>query len=84
MRSSGSTKKLWLFDSFQGLPKPTDKDVLINDISNAGSIEAYEGAMAVPVEEVQKRLSEIRFSSRKSEHCIRLRRRYFTFRGSAK
>jgi O-methyltransferase len=58
---ASSTKNLWLFDSFQGLPKPTEKDVLINDISNVGSIEAYEGDMAVPVEEVQKRLREIRF-----------------------
>lgn len=56
-----SAKNLWLFDSFQGLPKPTDKDVLINDISNTGSIEAYEGGMAIPVEAVKKRLSEIHF-----------------------
>jgi O-methyltransferase len=58
---AGSTKNLWLFDSFQGLPKPTDRDVLINDISNAGSIEAYEGGMAIPVEAVQARLCEIGF-----------------------
>lgn len=60
---AGSNKNLWLFDSFQGLPKPTDKDVLIDDISNVGSIEKYEGSMAVPVGEVQKRLLEVCFPS---------------------
>jgi hypothetical protein len=54
-------KRLWLFDSFKGLPKPTEKDVLINDIFNLGSMERYTGTMASPVEMVKERLAAINF-----------------------
>lgn len=40
-----TTKTLWLFDSFEGLPKPTEKDKLKDDIFNLGSMEAYQGTM---------------------------------------
>jgi len=56
-----STKQLWLFDSFQGLPRPTEKDVLIDDIFNLGSIEKYAGTMASPVEMLKARLDDIDF-----------------------
>jgi cephalosporin hydroxylase len=56
-------KKLWLFDSFQGLPKPTEKDVLIDDIFNLKSIEDYEGEMSYPIEMVEARLKAISFPS---------------------
>jgi hypothetical protein len=42
----GTEKDLWLFDSFEGLPKPTDHDILIDDIFNLGSIDRYQGTMA--------------------------------------
>jgi hypothetical protein len=54
-------KNLWLFDSFEGLPKPTEKDNLINDIFNLGSMEAYRGTMACPMDMVKSRLSDINF-----------------------
>jgi hypothetical protein len=54
-------KQLWLFDSFQGLPQPTEKDVLINDIFGLGSIENYAGKMAEPRERVLSRLQSIDF-----------------------
>jgi O-methyltransferase len=54
-------KNLWLFDSFKGLPKPTEKDLLINDIFNLGSIEGYEGTMGCSIDEVKSRLKEISF-----------------------
>jgi hypothetical protein len=54
-------KKLWLFDSFEGLPEPTEKDKLIDDIFNLGSIEAYAGKMACDVSMVKERLSAIAF-----------------------
>ncbi|HET7536552.1 MAG TPA: TylF/MycF/NovP-related O-methyltransferase [Candidatus Didemnitutus sp.] len=54
-------KELWLFDSFQGLPAPTSKDKLINDIFNLGSIEKYTGTMSNPVELVVGRLDGIGF-----------------------
>lgn len=54
-------KNLWLFDSFKGLPKPSEKDLLIDDIFNLGSIERYEGTMCCQVDEVKSRLKEISF-----------------------
>lgn len=56
-----NNKTLWLFDSFKGLPQPTEKDILIDDIFNLGKIEKYAGKMAVGVESVIERLSEIDF-----------------------
>lgn len=56
-----SKKRLWLFDSFQGLPRPTEKDILINDIFGLGSIEKYAGTMASPVEMVEARLKNVDF-----------------------
>ena len=57
----GTAKELWLFDSFEGLPKPSDRDVLIDDIFNLGSIEKYQGTMASGQEQVIGRLTQIAF-----------------------
>lgn len=54
-------KRLWLFDSFQGLSRPGDKDELIDDIFGLGSMSSYEGKMSYPVAEVQKRLHAVHF-----------------------
>ena len=54
-------KRFWLFDSFAGLPKPTEEDVLIDDIFKLGSMDAYEGLMSHPVEEVRARLEDVGF-----------------------
>lgn len=56
-------KKLWLFDSFKGLPRPSKKDFLINDILQIGSIDRYEGAMSHSIYEVKFRLKSISFPS---------------------
>ena len=56
-----SNKRLHLFDSFEGLPKPTDKDELRNDIFSLGTIEAYAGTMSCPEEMVRSRLDAISF-----------------------
>lgn len=53
------TKKLHLFDSFEGLPQPTKNDILIDDIFNLGSIEAYQGAMSCPEDLVLRRLVNV-------------------------
>ena len=57
----GTDKNLWLFDSFQGLPGPSKKDVLLDDIFGLGSIEAYEGTMACGTGMVIGRLRRIGF-----------------------
>lgn len=54
-------KRLWLFDSFMGLPKPTEKDVLLDDIFNLGSMASYEGHMSCGVDSVLARLQEVGF-----------------------
>jgi hypothetical protein len=51
----------WLFDSFEGLPPPSGKDVLIDDIFNLGSLEKYTGTMSYGPEVVQGRLRRVEF-----------------------
>jgi len=59
-------KDLWLFDSFQGLPKPTEKDQLIDDIYGLGTMEKYEGTMCHRVDEVKTRLKAIGFAEKRT------------------
>jgi O-methyltransferase len=62
-------KTLHLFDSFEGLPKPSDKDMLIDDIFSLGSMEAYTGTMSSPETMVKSRLEAVSFPpSRYSIH----------------
>lgn len=56
-----SERDLWLFDSFQGLPKPTAEDELIDDIFGLGSMDAYAGTMSVPRRRVEEKLAECEF-----------------------
>lgn len=56
-----SKKQLHLFDSFEGLPKPTKKDILKDDMFNLGSIEAYEGTMKTNELDVMARLQKVTF-----------------------
>jgi O-methyltransferase len=58
---SATAKHLWLYDSFAGLPKPSPKDRLKDDIFGLGSIEKYEGEMRCDAAEVQTRLSQMGF-----------------------
>lgn len=55
----GTGKRLWLYDTFAGLPAPTKEDRLIDDIDDLGSMEAYEGLMAHGQGEVRARLGSI-------------------------
>jgi hypothetical protein len=54
-----SSKKLWLFDSFQGLPKPSEKDILTDDVFELGSMGAYEGTMSFPIRVLKEALAEV-------------------------
>ena len=56
-----TNKNIWLFDSFEGLPRPSEKDRLKDDIAGLGSMEAYEGLMAFDISEVLGRLRGIQF-----------------------
>ena len=49
-------KRLHLFDSFKGLPKPTENDVLLDDFFELGSMDKYEGTMVESIEGVKDRL----------------------------
>lgn len=56
-----SNKNLYLFDSFEGLPNPTSKDELKDDIFNLGSIKSYKGKMAHKKYKVVNELEKIGF-----------------------
>lgn len=58
---SESSKRLHLFDSFQGLPKPGDMDELKDDIFSLGSMAEYEGKMSCVEDMVLVRLAAISF-----------------------
>jgi O-methyltransferase len=49
-------RRLWLYDSFQGLSEPTTEDELIDDMDHRGSMRAYTGTMAFPEREVRARV----------------------------
>lgn len=67
--SNCTAKVLHLFDSFEGLPQPTDKDKLKDDIFSLGNINAYAGTMNCSENMVHSRLAAISFPpSRYSVH----------------
>jgi O-methyltransferase len=59
-------RTLWLFDSFEGLSRPSEQDVLLDDTGGLGSMAAYEGAMAHGPERVRERLAEIGFPAERT------------------
>jgi hypothetical protein len=52
---------LWLYDSFQGLSAPHEKDELIDDLFDLGSMDRYEATMAFPKDAVLERLRSVGF-----------------------
>lgn len=58
-----TNKNLWLFDSFEGLPQPTEKDILIDDIFELKDMNHYQGTMSYPETVVRNRLAAIQFPS---------------------
>lgn len=62
-----SDKNLWLFDSFEGLPAPTEKDKLKDDIFDLKNIEAYQGTMSHAKEKVIKNLQNVEFPASRTK-----------------
>ena len=60
-------RKLWLFDSFEGLPEPSPEDRLIHDIFNLGSMARYKGTMASPETEVLAKLEQVNFPANRTK-----------------
>ena len=58
-------KNLHLFDSFEGLPKPSSKDQLKDDIFSLGSINAYTGTMSFSETMVVSKLKELSFPEKR-------------------
>ena len=54
-------RMLWLFDSFEGLPAPTEEDRLIDDISGLGAMERYQGTMRAREDQVRDKLRLVSF-----------------------
>jgi len=57
-----SVKKLFLIDSFKGLPQPSKKDLLKDDIFWLGDIKKYQGKMSYPEKKVLNELNDIQFN----------------------
>jgi O-methyltransferase len=63
--AKSTNKNLHLFDSFEGLPKPTEKDQLKDDIYALGSLDAYTGLMSYPEDMVRARMEAISFPAQR-------------------
>lgn len=61
----GTKKELWLYDSFEGLSKPTNKDKLINDIFRLKSMRKYKGAMKYSAIDVYMRVDKSKFPKKR-------------------
>ena len=55
----GTGRVLHLFDSFSGLPAPSNNDKLIDDIFSLGSLDAYKGLMSFPPKAVESVLDQL-------------------------
>jgi len=62
-----TNKNLWLFDSFAGLSKPTEKDRLINDIFDLGSIDKYQGRISFAQAHLVNRLKNVSFPTSRTK-----------------
>lgn len=62
-----TSKNIWLYDSFEGLPAPSEKDTLKDDIFGLGSMDAYKGKMSCKEVLVKKKLAEISFPSERTK-----------------
>jgi O-methyltransferase len=62
---TNSPKYLWLYDSFEGLPKPSLKDVLLHDLYGRGSMANYEGVFAIPEHYLSAELADVGFPTDK-------------------
>jgi O-methyltransferase len=63
-----TNKKLYLFDSFKGLPEPSINDELKDDIFNLGSMKLYKGKMSHKKCKVINELSDIKLD--KNQYII--------------
>jgi O-methyltransferase len=60
-------RSLWLFDSFEGLPRPTAKDRLLDDIFKLGNMAAYEGTMRCARSLVETKLRDAGFPAERTQ-----------------
>jgi O-methyltransferase len=67
--SINSKKRLWLYDSFEGLPKPHYKDLMLNDLYNLGDMSRYEGMFSFGENCVRAELIKVGFPQDQAEIC---------------
>jgi hypothetical protein len=65
MSEIGDNGELYLFDSFEGLPIPHQKDQLLHDIFGLGDIEKYAGTIAFPRQILDQEVAGTPFPSNK-------------------
>lgn len=55
----GRKRTLWLYDSFEGLPAPHQKDVMLHDFYGKGSMAAYQGMFSFSEDMVRAELATV-------------------------
>ncbi len=65
----GRNKRLWLYDSFEGLPKPSTKDTMLNDVAGLGSLEGYAGYFAFAEDHVKREVQQVGFPVDRTVIC---------------
>lgn len=69
LNALGSHKRLWLYDLFEGLPKPHQKDEMLNDILDLGAIDKYQGIFAAPEDFVKREVEQVAFPPDRTHIC---------------
>ena len=64
-----SKKRLWLYNSFEGLPKPHEKDEILNDICGLGGIDKYQGVFSVTEDYVKREIEQVAFPFDRAQIC---------------
>ena len=68
MLAESNDRMLWLYDSFEGLPQPHEKDILLHDIFQKKTMAAYEGTISIPERFVTSELESV--TTDLSRFCI--------------
>jgi hypothetical protein len=69
LNALGSEKQFWLYDSFEGLPRPHEKDEMLNDILGLGAIDKYQGVFTVGDDCVRREIEQVQFPSDRVTIC---------------
>lgn len=58
-KRNGSNRPVWMFDSFEGLPEPGEKDKQFFDHMRVATVEDFKEALSSPVEKAQDAVKKL-------------------------